>query len=195
MVEQHQILLIVKCALVFFIAIAPFAEYSRMTWIDSMFSKVTFMILIVGLCFLDFQLALLTTIAFFIMLINVNSYMVVTKNMQSQKQAPPQRKSNVSKTKIGSACANTSKSSIDITFQQPLIETNEDCSNISTTSQYDNIVQQTIIEDNVSCQNTSKNDINQHMMNMFIDEKIKPYDAYIGMLTSEDNLARAQGML
>jgi hypothetical protein len=47
---------------------------------------------------------------------------------------------------------------------------------------------------NIVCQNQQvRNDINTDIINRYIDDKIKPYDVFIRMMTNEESLQKAQG--
>lgn len=46
---------------------------------------------------------------------------------------------------------------------------------------------------NLVCSSSIDNDINEDMMTYYIDEKIKPYDVFIKMMTNDDALRAAQG--
>jgi hypothetical protein len=48
---------------------------------------------------------------------------------------------------------------------------------------------------NVACRanQEKRNDINNDMLSFFIDDKIKPYEVFISMMTNEENLQKAQG--
>ncbi len=46
---------------------------------------------------------------------------------------------------------------------------------------------------NIVCQNNNKNDINNDLITHYIDDKIKPYEVFIKMMTSDNALEKAQG--
>jgi hypothetical protein len=46
---------------------------------------------------------------------------------------------------------------------------------------------------NIVCQNNRKNDINGDLITHYIDDKIKPYEVFIKMMTSDNALEKAQG--
>lgn len=48
---------------------------------------------------------------------------------------------------------------------------------------------------NIVCTNNQKNDMNEDLIGHYIDDKIKPYDVFIQMLTSKEQLSKVQGAL
>jgi hypothetical protein len=160
-VNQDVVLLVVKAALFVFILASPFIDFKSFMFLNHTFVKIFLLVAIVIACFFDFQLALIATIAFMILIIHMNTNILM----------------KTTETKIDTF-ANHTLSVLDQQFGQP-------------TKIPDHIDQ----AQNIVCTNNQKNDMNEDLISHFIDDKIKPYDVYIQMMTSKDQLEKVQGAL
>lgn len=151
-------LLFLKVVIFAFIILSPVINFEAVSWLNNVILKVVLLGIIVGLCFVDFQLALLTTIAFLILIINLNNNIL---NMSSQ-------------TKHIDNFTNTSQ--LDNQFSSPI--------------QISKDIDQT---QNILCNNNKKSNINEDLISHYIDDKIKPYEVFISMMTNNDALEKAQG--
>jgi hypothetical protein len=161
---------ITKVVLVVFIVIAPFIDMGSKDWLISLNTlpvKTICIVIIVGLCFYDFTLALLGTVAFLIALINLNSRVIQTVN---------------------SAGATTYKEQFVMSHatKEPEYVQQFKQDNLP------HVVDSTV---NVACPASKKNDMNSDLLKVYVDDKIKPYDVYIQMMTTPDQLDKAQGVL
>lgn len=50
-----------------------------------------------------------------------------------------------------------------------------------------------VMPGNVLCDQNVRTDINQDLFNLYIDDKIKPYEVFVKMLTNESALEKVQG--
>lgn len=160
------ILLTLKVVVVLVLLAFPFIPSTTLTTFDTMGVKILFLLLIVVTCFIDFQLSLLLTIAFLLFVIHANSASL--SKIQSKKQ------------QIKDTFVNTNKPSeatnqLQTYFVQPQVPHVKDHTK------------------NIVCTPPKLNDINKDLLNIYVDEKIKPYEVYVAMMTNEEQLAKAQG--
>lgn len=143
--------LVLKAIFVAFIIMSPFLPYARLRFLNNLVFKVCMLFCILAVCFYDFQLAIIITIAFMLLVLNLNQQQIAS-----------------------------TKSTFPLETFADVPKDHDD-----TPNEHQNIV----------CPSTFHNDINNDMMNHFIDDKIKPYDVFIRMMTDERALASAQGNL
>lgn len=155
-------LIVLKLLLFLFIVLSPVMDLStHLSFLNHTFSKILMLALICIMCFIDFQLAIIATIAFLVLMINLN------KNI-----------SKMNNHEIRDAYTNSvvDKTYLDMQFAQPSQNLDIDATK------------------NIVCNNQKpQNEINQDIMSRYIDDKIKPYDMFIKMMTTEDALDKAQG--
>ncbi len=156
---KQQIFLIVKVFLLFLIILSPFINYNNINHIfKSLYFKILILFIILILCFIDFQIALLLTILLMILQIIISND--ITKETFST--------------------SNLSEKETNLNLRElPDYTPNE-------------ILE---LDDKEFCPIKSTNDINNDLITHYIDDKIKPYDVFIEMLTSKEALASAQGEL
>lgn len=157
-----EVMLFVKAVLVVYILASPLIDYKYLSFLNNVVVKVLLLAVIVAACFVDFQLALIATIAFLILSINLNNNILMSL---------PQPKPHVEK-------FYNQPSPLDLQFASGVRIPPE--------------VDQT---QNLVCQNTSRSDINKDLLGLYIDDKVKPYDVFIKMMTNEEALSKAQGEL
>lgn len=148
--------LVMKLALFTFIILSPVIEFKYIQGMNNLIIKILLLAIIIGMCFVDFQLALIATIAFLILIINLNNNIL---NMSYNNQQ-----------------FDNFSNPLDAHFSSPI--------------QIPKDVDQT---QNIVCQNSSKTDINNDIISHYIDDKIKPYEVFISMMTSGTALEKAQG--
>jgi hypothetical protein len=156
-------LLISKVLLFLFIIMSPFINFANLQFLNILPVKILAVIALLLVCFVDFQLALIGTIAFLVLIINLNNYMLV----------------DIKKTMDTFVNADNKNDELQSYFTKPTFNLPKDID----------------MSKNFVCQNTNKNDMNQDMLTYYIDDKIKPYDVFISMLTNEENLNKAQGVM
>lgn len=158
-VDPKGYILIVKFALFVFIILSPVVNFTYLETLNNIVVKILLLTFIIGMCFVDFQLALIATIAFLILIINLNNNIL--------KMLPSKQVDKFS---------NGGESLLDQQFRAPV--------------QIPKDIDQT---QNIVCQNNRKNDINGDLITHYIDDKIKPYEVFIKMMTSDNALEKAQG--
>lgn len=150
----------IKIVLFVFIAISPVLNFKVLSFLNNTFIKILLLTCIIILCFIDFQLGLIATIAFLIIIINLNNNIL----MSTQRRID--------------SFIDGEKSSLDKQFEKPVNFPVD----IDTTQ-------------NIVCGDNKKNDMNSDLMNIYVDEKIKPYDVFIHMMTNDAALQKAQGSI
>lgn len=185
--RTSQIILVIKFILVFFIALSPFLSFQSFQFLNTLPVKLILLIVIVASCFIDFQLAIIATIAFLICIINMNTSMLnstYTQTQQNQGQQDDTKRQdnfeNWVKTNLTQAQNLNEKDtiSLDTYFSKPVKSDIKD------------------VTKNLACKGQDVDPkVNESLMSRFIDEKIKPYDVYISMLTNKENLDKAQGVI
>ena len=161
--SKAMIVLAAKVIVVLFIIVAPFMDMSSLTAFNTLAAKTICILIIVATCFFDFTLALLLTVAFLIALINLNARTIRSLHSRSLHRD---------------------------TFIQQAVDREDAYAH--------QFVQETLphvqdVTKNSVCSSTPTNDINQDLAQLYIDDKIKPYDVYIKMLTSDEQRDKAQG--
>lgn len=151
--------LVMKLVLFAFIILSPVIDFKNIQGMNNLIIKILLLAIIIGMCFVDFQLALIATIAFLILIINLNNNIL---NMSYNKQQIDNFYNGASP--------------LDSHFSPPI--------------QIPKDVDQT---QNIICQNSSKSDINKDIISHYIDDKIKPYEVFISMMTDKTALEKAQG--
>lgn len=167
--EVKNFLLLFKIVLFVFIITSPVINFKHLALFDLVYVKMLLLAVIIGFAFIDFQLALIATIAFMILVINLNNniLMSVKDNFQENFQYTPLKAR-------GNA---PDDSDLDRQFQLPATVPKE--------------IDQT---QNIVCTNPVRRDMNTSLFGMYIDEKIKPYEVFIQMMTDEDKLRSIQGL-
>ena len=160
MKTQELALWIAKIVLFVFILLSPMISlHKHFSFLNHYVTKIVMLAVICALCFVDFQLALIATVAFLILVINLNNNISTIMNHKDKFEQQPE--------------------------QQPAYNV-----------QFGPLVQDPLVNNtaNVVCQNQQvRNDINNDIISHYIDDKIKPYDVFIRMMTNEESLQKAQG--
>lgn len=147
------IVLSTKIIIFSYIVISPFISYKYLSFLNTIAAKISIILLIIGTTFLDIQLAIILTLAFLILVINLNKSTIepyIQKLQSSSERMVPIK-----------------------TASSPVIsEFPDKCDDI-------------VIE---------KEQINKDMYDIYIDPKIKAYDAYIRMLSSPNMIEDASGI-
>jgi hypothetical protein len=153
----EQIVLLLKVLLFTFIMLSPLMTVSKyLAFLNHSIAKVGLLAMICLFCFIDFQLALIATVAFLVLIINLNNNILV--KMQRDQ------------------FTDNKNSLLDAQFAPPIT------------------IPEVKMTTNIVCQNQQpRNDVNEDMLSHYIDDKIKPYDVFIRMMTNEDALGKAQG--
>lgn len=152
---------VIKVLLFLFIIIAPALDFTKVKFMDNIIIKILILLLIIAACFIDFQLAIILTIAFFILLININ-YDLLRMSFNKKE-----------------------------TFAAA--DYNQAFLNTPTTNIQPSVVHTSIMPENWVCkgQEQLQYNTNNDLFNHYVDEKIKQYDVFLNMITSEEHLNNA----
>lgn len=90
-------LLIIKILILVYIVLSPFINYKHMRFMNSTFIKISILILIILVSFVDLQLAILLMVAFLVFLVNLNkdSVFKVKSSVSSEQNLLPQVLSDI----------------------------------------------------------------------------------------------------
>jgi len=139
-----------------------------------MTTKILFLIVVVAACFIDFQLALILTIALLVFVIHTNNAFISKASMKTGVASKDTFVNQTMNSKINSKDANEQ---LGAYFVQPVLPKVKDHTK------------------NIVCDQPKVNDMNKQLLNIYVDQKIKPYEIYVAMMTNEEQLAKAQGSL
>lgn len=160
-----------KVVCIILIALSPFLPYQTFTFLDNIVFKIACLFLILGVCFYDFQLALLLTITFMIFILNVNHALLVnTKTRENFQQQP-----------------------VVVGKRDQIPDIEDPIPNERPVPVRE--VSPVLVEEPVNfvCPSEHRSDMNEDLMTYYIDNKIKPYEVFIKMMTNDDALRAAQG--
>jgi hypothetical protein len=182
------ILLSSKIAIFTFIITSPFYNVAEtFAFANNIIVKVLFLALIVGVTFIDLQLAILLAIAFFILMMNLNNNVVINATAPAPAYAyahSPAAYSDAVTPYFDSEDDGSFGASITV----PPVPLPPD--HIPETNSEH--VMQTMYEfPPAQCDTPHEaNDsyMNETIMTYYLDEKIKPYEDFISQLTNEELL-------
>ncbi len=178
---------VLKLVIVFIILITPLFK-SQLKPFDNIIFKVVFLLILIGLSVVDLQISILLLIWFILVLI-INNYGIITNKKEEriikEERIPPR--------------------DIENDIEQPLIENKGDLkqkvikkvrfndtpvfydppSSLSSSSSEASIKEYRI--PSPYCPSIDNNMLNESSLEFSLDEKTKPYEQYIKMLSSEES--------
>lgn len=195
--------LVLKVLIFLYIIASPFINPKNLSLLNTIPVKVLLLVLIVASAFYDFQLAILLTIAFFVLLINFNRQQFASL-LPGSAPVPVA----MAPVPVPVASAPVTPETIPRKILPEITEKPTPTDNLLVArtplaiQMQDNITQviapysgETAYEfPNEKCNTKPFEDtsISNHLINYYIDPKVKPYEVYIRMLTSSENLESAQ---
>lgn len=165
------VLLISKVVVLGYIIISPFLSYSKVTFMNETYIKILLLCAIVGISFIDLQLAILCMIAFLVLLINLYKLDLLTlKTKVSQETSFIKQAFTMQENPILP----------ETVFQETKIEkfTDED-------------VKETIYEfPQPYCPGNQYGPdfISEKALSITTDNRVKPYEEFVRKLSPEDSL-------
>ena len=200
--------LVLKVLIFLYIIASPFINPKNLSLLNTIPAKVILLILIVVSAFYDFQLAILLTIAFFVLLINFNRQQFSSLMPGSQVQVPMQQaqapmQAPLPVTHLSQVSPETIPRKIlpEITeptptdnllvARTPLAIQMQDNIN-ATIAPYSGDTAYEFPDEKCNTKPFEDTSISNHLINYYIDPKVKPYEVYIRMMTSSENLESAQ---
>ena len=195
--------LVLKVLIFLYIIASPFINPKNLSLLNTISIKLLILILIVVSAFYDLQLAILLTIGFFVLLINFNRQQF--SSLLPGSSAPVQvviPTPQVPVTHLSQVTPETIPRKIlpEITekptdnllvARTPLAIQMQD--NITQViAPYNGDVAYEFPNEKCNTKPFEDTSISNHLINYYIDPKVKPYEVYIRMLTSSENLESAQ---
>lgn len=181
-------LLIIKVTVFFYIIISPLIDHRKyVPFMESYIFKVILLLLILATTFVDFQLALLLTIALFIIIINFSRYNVeevITKTNELRKVPLYVKQNEIIKPET---IPNQSIKPI----RSPIVPKNDDMEEQIEVSYPDGNMYD-FPDASCNTKDFDNSQISDNLLTYYLDEKTKPYEIYIRMLTNAENLHNVQ---
>jgi hypothetical protein len=153
---DENILTILKIAFFIYIVLSPFINYKYLTYLNNICIKVILLVIIVTVSFIDLQLAIIMTLAFLILIINMNSSLIFGQKTETFS--------------VGLPVAEIKR--IETLPSQTIYEFPDKCDSPQTL-------------------NPDKQTQNKNLYDLYIDSKIKPYEAYIRQLSNPIDIENA----
>jgi hypothetical protein len=180
-INKMEPLMIVKIILLVYILLSPLLDHRYVLFINDTPIKVLMLIAIILVSFIDLPLAILLTVVFLVMLINVYRMDVVSmkKKWHANQEMHVLAESIV---------AQESKSQ-----EFPVVIAEESRSDFATEQKEQNKKFTISNFPEPYCPVVDKStDISKHMYDITIDDRIKPYEEYVRKLSPEHALMSAQ---
>ena len=154
--KNIDLLSLVKILIVVYIVFSVFFEFSNMlTLLDNKFSKIVLLLAILVVTYYDLHTGILLTVAFLILIIQLNSTSLDLINHNKNLEFF-----------LSSIPADYDKDEKDP----------EDVKKL---------------KQSLECDNVKKNEISNDIFDYQIDNKVKPYEVFVKMLTTKDHLDNA----
>jgi hypothetical protein len=165
------VLIVIKVLVFLYIAASPFIDHNKyLKDLNNMPFKLLFVALIVAAAFVDFQLAILLTIALFIMVIMFTVQKKPQVTMPTPMPMPMPMPSSLTPA------------------TEPFIESQQEV----MVQPYENDIMHNFPDATCNTKPFEDIQLSNNMFSYYIDPKVKPYEVYLRMITNEDNLHKAQ---
>lgn len=195
--NKEMFFLVLKVLIFLYIIASPFINPKNLSLLNTIPIKLIILILIVISAFYDFQLAILITIGFFVLIINFNRQQFSTL-LQSESPVKlaviPMQMQVASETlprKVLPEITEQKPTDNLLVARTPLAIQMQDNIN-ATIAPYSGDVAYEFPNEKCNTKPFEDTSISNHLINYYIDPKVKPYEVYIRMLTSSDNLESVQ---
>lgn len=184
---------VAKAIVFLYIIVSPFIDHQKyLSHMDNLFSKVVLLILIISVSFYDFQLAILLTIALFVMIINFNKEQInKIFNAPVRAASIPSTPYVISQETIERPQLMLSPSSAP-TFEQFESSQSFDLSGAQDVMPYESDVMFKFPNATCNTRPFEADGMSSNLISHYIDPKIKPYEVYISMMTNQEKLDNAQ---
>lgn len=152
-VDKH-VLTAAKVAFFIYIILSPFIDHKYISFLNTTFAKVILLVLIVVVSFVDLQLAIIMTLAFLVLIVNLNKDVIfgVKKTSAPMPQMP---------------------------LSEHFLEETKKADTIYEFPQKCNIGE------------VKRDQISTDLYDLYLDPKIKPYEAYIRALSTPSAIEEA----
>jgi hypothetical protein len=177
---------IAKAIVFLYILASPFIDHHKyLSHMDNILAKLVMLILIITVSFYDFQLAILLTIALFVMIINFN------KEQINKILSTPQLSASIPPTPYVISQESFDKSSLRPVEAPKFIEP-FDLGAAQEVLPYESDIMYTFPDASCNTKPFGEDDMSNNLISHYIDPKIKPYEVYISMMTNQEKLDNAQ---
>ena len=195
MQSQELGLMVAKAVVFLYIVLSPFIDHQKhLKSLDHIAVKVLILILIVIVSFFDFQLAVLLTIALFVMIINFNkdtlSRVFKNQNSLSLPASPYVLQQEQSTAPLMQVPVVTRTTSLE-PFNDDAAEGSQGVPQ-EDVMPYTSDIMFNFPDATCNTKPFQEQGLNTNILSHYIDPKIKPYEVYIKMMTSEQQLASIQ---
>lgn len=163
-------LIAAKIAFFVYIVLSPFINHKPIAFLNSLLAKITLLVIIVGVSFVDLQLAIVMTLAFLILIINLNKEVIF-----GIKSAPTMYPGTGLSEHFAVGLPREVLASD--TRTPPYTDTMSEFPD-STTDRCDAL-------------KANRDQVSKDLYDLYIDPKIKPYEMYIRALSHPDALDNA----
>lgn len=164
---DDKMLLVAKIAFFVYIVLSPFINHAPISFLNTLVAKILLLAIIVGASFADLQLAIVMTLAFLILIINLNKEAIFgIKNTPGSQM--PSMSEHFSVGLPREALAPDSKK-----FEPPT------SNNVTT------------FPDQCDSFKEDREKISKDLYDLYIDPKIKPYEMYIKALSNPESVENA----
>lgn len=175
---------IAKVIVFVYIISSPFIDHQKyLSHMDTMLAKIIMLVLIVTVSFYDFQLAILLTIALFVMIINFNKEQInkifVAPTVNATIPPVPYVISQEDRDILRPLEAPKFIEPFDVQSAQEI-------------HPYESDIMYTFPDASCNTKPFGPDAVSDNLISHYIDPKIKPYEVYISMMTNKDLLNDAQ---
>ena len=161
-------LLVAKIAFFVYIVLSPFINHKPISFLNTLPAKILLLIIIVGVSFVDLQLAIIMTLAFLIPIINLNKEAIF--GIKHAPMGPPGLSEHFSVGLPREALASDTRT-------PPYTDTMSEFPDSKA--------------DRCDAYKPEREKISNDLYDLYIDPKIKPYEMYIRALSHPDALNNA----
>lgn len=178
---------VAKAIVFFYIILSPFIDHHKyLSHMDNLLAKVIMLILIVSVSFYDFQLAILLTIALFVMIINFN------KEQINKIFSMPSKAASIPSTPYVIAQETIDKPQLMLSPASTLTIEPFDIAAAQEVMPYESDIMFKFPDATCNTKPFEADGMSANLISHYIDPKIKPYEVYISMMTNQDKLEDAQ---
>lgn len=178
---------VAKSIVFLYIVLSPFIDHHKyLHHMDNLIAKVIMLILIVSVSFYDFQLAILLTIALFVMIINFN------KEQINKIFNMPPKTASIPATPYVIAQETIEKPQLMLSPASTLTFEPFDVHAAQEVMPYESDIMFKFPDATCNTKPFETDGMSANLISHYIDPKIKPYEVYISMMTNQDKLDDAQ---
>lgn len=164
MKSDEKALLAAKIAFFVYILLSPFVNHKPVSFLNSLPAKILLLVIIVGASFVDLQLAIIMTLAFLILIINLNKEIIFGVKNKAVPAAP-----GISE----HFAVGLPREFLASDTREPGADT------------------MTAFPDRCDASKGDRERVSKDLYDLYIDPKIKPYEMYIKALSHPEAIENA----